>query len=134
MVKCEACGEEFVPKSKRSSTCSDRCRMRLSRARSSGPSSASAVDADVVVVAGAGVLVATLRELERAKRADSPLGQIALALAGRLQFGTTDTGSAVASVAKELRATLDAALAGAEREVDAVDELKLRREQRRRGA
>jgi hypothetical protein len=70
------------------------------------------------------VPTATRTALESAGRLDTPAGQAALALAGRLDLGNDDTGSSVASVAKEFRATLAEALAGAVVELDALDDLK----------
>lgn len=132
--KCESCPKRFESRSPKARFCSDKCRKRASRSRT--PDGSDSDGEASVIVAPAGVLVATLRELERAGRADTPLGQIALALAARLQFATADTGSALASVSKELRATLAAATEGAERAADPVDELRRKREerQRKRGA
>lgn len=131
--KCEGCGEPL--KGRQSKVCSDRCRKRVVRAdakKASGverpdPSAAAGVELDV------GVLVATARELARVGKLDSPVGRIALSLAGRLDRSLVDTGSSYAAIARELRATLDAALAGAVETADSVDELRARREARQRG-
>lgn len=78
-------------------------------------------------------LVATVETaLAKAGRDDTPDGAIALRLAETLADGG-HTASGIAALAKELRATVESALKGAETAADGVDELKQRRE-RRRGA
>lgn len=80
------------------------------------------------------VRTATLEELTAVNRQDTPLGRAALVLAGRLDNAKDDAGSAVAALAKELRSTLDAALKNATTKADPLDELREKREARRRGA
>lgn len=74
-----------------------------------------------------------MRELEAAGRLETVLGQQAVKLAERMcsQF---DTGSATASVSRELRAVMDAALAGAPKAADSLDELANRRKLKASGA
>ena len=76
------------------------------------------------------VAVATRRELDAGGRLESMLGQAALALAARLD-SRQDTGAGLASVTKELRSTMGAALAGVVDKDSAVmkmrDELAARR-------
>lgn len=79
------------------------------------------------------VTKATYAELERAGRLESPLGQQALVLAARVD-AATDSGAALAAVAKELRTTLAEVLRQAPGVADPVDELRARRERRLRGA
>lgn len=79
-----------------------------------------------------GLVAVVDQELTAARRADTAKGAIALRLAETLADGG-HTASGIAALAKELRATLDEALKGAEEAGDSVDELKARRE-RRRGA
>lgn len=72
--------------------------------------------------------------LEAAGRVGHPLAEVAVVLAARIDAnveGAVDTGSALASVARELRATLEAATASAA-PPDVVDELRARREARLR--
>ncbi len=81
----------------------------------------------------AGDLVATLtRELRDAGRLDTWQGQSALALAVRLEHSAADTGSAVASLTRELRAAVTEAMKGVGAQKSAVeklrDDLKKRRE------
>ena len=78
------------------------------------------------------LVAATRKALDDAERVDTPLGAIALELAGILAEGG-HTASGVAALSKELRGALSAALDGAPQAPDLVDELKARRE-RRRGA
>lgn len=75
------------------------------------------------------VETATLARLVDAGRESTPDGAAALILAARLDRAATsvETGSAVASLAREHRATMSAALAGVERSGDGVDELQERR-------
>lgn len=72
------------------------------------------------------VTEATRAALEHADRAGTPAGTAALALAARID-SNSDTGSAMASMVRELRATMTEALAGAIVETDALDELRDRR-------
>lgn len=73
---------------------------------------------------------ATLAALEEAGRTDTPAGRAALLLARRLDMTTADTGSSIAALVREHRATLAAALANAQTG-DRVDELKERRDRKR---
>lgn len=77
-----------------------------------------------------GLLEAYRKELERAKRLDTPEGQHVMVLAAAF-VGGDYTGAALASVSKELRAAMDQAMKGAPRVKDAVDELQERRRRRR---
>lgn len=76
-----------------------------------------------------GVLAATRAQLGAIGRADTPLGATALVLAGRLDVGA-DPGSAMAAMAKELRAVMAELLRGAPAVADPVDELRERRRAR----
>ncbi|GAA3781268.1 hypothetical protein [Micromonospora maritima] len=126
-TSCEGCGRSFEAKRSSARFCGATCRKRVSR-RPAGLPPAEPVDAS----SGESDLVTSVRlELVAARRLDTVLGQQALVLAARLDV--PDTGSAVAALNKELRATMEAALKGAEESGDSVDELKARRE-RRRGA
>jgi hypothetical protein len=68
-----------------------------------------------------------MAELQAAGRADTALGQQALALAERVN-NPRDTGSAIAALSKELRAVMVEALKGAEVAADPLDELRARRD------
>ena len=70
-------------------------------------------------------------ELERAGRLDTWQGAAALQLAQRIDDSTAVMG--FAALVKELRATMDVALAGAVSAADPVDELRARRDRLRAG-
>lgn len=74
-----------------------------------------------------GVYAATLAELESAGRVHTAKGQACLLLADRLDE-RVDTAAGAASAVKQLRESLDDALAGATVAADPVDELRRRRE------
>lgn len=75
----------------------------------------------------------TRRVLEDADRLLTPAGVNALLLARKLDQGR-DTGSAMASLSKQHLAALAEATSDAQTAADPVDELRRRREARRRGA
>jgi len=81
--------------------------------------------------AGAGLVAAVRAELVAAGRADSALGQAALGLAERLA-GSANTGSAVAALTRELRATLEAATLGATVQESPLERLRDQMADRRR--
>lgn len=119
---CEACREPFETTNPRKRFHDSVCRSRAHR---------GAVVVDLPtrtepLTVASGVADATLQALEAADRASTPAGAAALALAARID-ANSDTGSAMASMTKELRATMTEALAGAAVEPDALDELRERR-------
>ena len=77
------------------------------------------------------VLAATRAELVTLGKLTTPSGAAALVLAERLDAGG-DPGSAMAAMAKELRATMTELGRHAPAVADPVDELRKRREERRR--
>jgi hypothetical protein len=76
------------------------------------------------------VEAAAIKTLTDAGRLNSVMGQAALVLARRLDATNIDTGSAVASVVKQLELALDTATAGANVAADPVDELRNRRDRK----
>lgn len=133
---CEACGDEFEAKRSNAKFCSTKCRNRKHRQkRTAGKPAAPIVDSDVLeaVSFAASVTDATQAALDSCGRAETPLGQLALRLALRVDVGE-ESGSAMAALSKELRATLAAATANATTSGDLVDELRARREAKRLGA
>lgn len=76
-----------------------------------------------------GVEAATRARLDAAGRLGSPEGMSALLLARKLDQGG-DTGSAMAALAKQHLASLEAAVRDAELASDPVDELRSRRQRR----
>lgn len=136
-IQCHNCGESFEAKRSHAKWCSAACRKQSQRAPGGSvtelrrPSAPEAPGADFE---GFGpVALATWKKLEDADRVHEPEGVAALALAHRLDNGGRDTGSALASVARELRATLEVALKGANVAADPLDELRARREARLAG-
>lgn len=115
---CDVCGTRYEAKRPSSKYCSARCRNR--KARHGLP------DADVVHLPGRGdaasVVSATRAELAEAGRLDTHLGQAALALAERIDNAKAVMG--FAALVKELRDTMQAALANVEREADTADEIR----------
>jgi hypothetical protein len=79
------------------------------------------------------LLAATLAELDAAERTGTALGQTALLLARRLDAAGREPGMGMAALARQYEATLAAAVKGAARAVDPVDELRERRDRRRAG-
>lgn len=122
---CVVCTRPFQALRSSAKYCDATCRQRAKRA--GGVASVAALPERPPGDAEPDLVAATRRELVRAKREDSVLGQQALALALRLSTGAADTGSAVASLSKELRAVMGEAMAGIPAAPDALDELMERR-------
>lgn len=78
-----------------------------------------------------GTVAAVRAQLEAAGRAETYLGAAALALAERIDNSTAVMG--FAPLVKELRSTMDAALAGVKVAGDPVDELRARRDRKLAG-
>lgn len=121
-LTCEVCAVTFEAKRSDAKTCSDTCRARK-----------HALGGNVRALPGtppapSGLVESVRTELADAGREDSALGQSALVLAGRIASGN-EPASAVASLNRELRATLAEALRTASRSaVGALrDELAERR-------
>jgi hypothetical protein len=132
--KCDSCTKTYEAKTARSKYCSPTCRVRASRGAvvlSLQPPSQP--EADPPKADAAGIAPAVARQLEAAKRLDTPLGQAALTLARRID-SSRDTGAAMASMTRELRATLADALQGVAQEGNRVDDLRARRLKRLSGA
>lgn len=123
---CDACGEQYEAKTIRSKFCTDLCRKRGQRGVRA-PAVVAELPARPV---SAGLAPAVRAELAEGGREDTALGRAALAIAARID-SQLDTGSGVASLARELRSTLTAALAGIEKASSPVvqmrDELAARR-------
>lgn len=125
---CDVCGVDFDghPAAK---YCGPTCRKRAQR-RPGGVAAAPTSSVPEEETDGA-VTAATLKELREARRVDTALGQSALALARRIDGAARDSGASLASLAREHRATLAAALADAESAADPIDELRARRDGKR---
>ena len=105
---CDICGTKYAAKRATSRYCSAKCRMRASRGAKPASSFVATPRADIGPVEAA-----TMAELRLVGRLDASLGQQCIALARRLDEPGSDTGSAMASVSRELRATLGEAKRGA---------------------
>jgi hypothetical protein len=82
---------------------------------------------------GNSLVQATRRELEAADKVDTMLGQQALALAARMSG--TETPGGIASISRELRTVMAAAIGPVSKvtKADSVDELRARRDAKRTG-
>ena len=79
-----------------------------------------------------GVAESTRLKLTEVGRLDSPLGQVAMVLARRIDNPGMDTGSSIASVARQYQLALEAATEGAKTAADPLDELRQRRDMKKR--
>lgn len=130
--QCDQCGAPLTGDNPRKRYCGSTCRQQARRAGSSDASvtplhsSSSTETAENV-----GATERAVREqLTAADRLDTPDGAAAVVLARRLDEPGRDTGSAMASVAREMSARIEAALEGARVEGDPTDELQQRRNQK----
>ncbi len=138
---CASCGRLYEAKRPSSTYCGATCRQRAKRAGDAGrptkaiPGTKPAKAAKAVPLPPqtTGLEAATRRELEQADRLDTMLGQTAIELARRIS-SSFETGSAVASLTKQLRETMAEALQGVAQAADPLDELRARRDGKRRNA
>lgn len=128
---CDRCGTPYQAQRPQSRFCSSRCRVAAGKARNEGRPESLAPVTDLPAPQPGAIADAVRVELEAAGRDSTSLGRQALSLAQRID-SAQDTGSAVAALHRELRATMAEAMAGAAVAADRIDELKARRE--RRGA
>ena len=124
---CDTCARLYEARRATSRFCSQRCQKRLRRSPV-GLSGASVLPFPAPV--DGPLTVATMAELVVADRVESSLGQSALLMARRLDTPGADTGSSVAALAREQRATLALALESATNVLDPADQLRLQREAR----
>ncbi len=121
---CESCGGPYEAVRSNARYCSERCKKRGQRGHLVQLPAAADTDG------GTALSDAVRAELEDAGRLNTSLGQAALTLARRIEGGR-DTGSAVASLNRELRSTLADAVMGAKVARSSLesyrDELRVRR-------
>jgi hypothetical protein len=135
---CEECGIGFEAQRSTAKFCTTRCRTRATRRRADGrPAPALEAPPQALSAPQHGedvplLVAATIGELAAAGRLSTTLGQTAVKLAERL-VSRSETGSAVASLSKELRATMAAALAGGKTGEDPLDEFTERRHRKASG-
>lgn len=137
-VSCRECGKLFEAKTRAAVFCGTACRKRSSSRDIAARKDAelapvSSISPGIAALPPESALVATTRrELEEAGVAETVNGQIALRLAEKLsQPG--DTGSAMASLARQLSAAMSEALASGTKKDDALDELAAWRDRKASG-
>ena len=128
---CDQCGAGYEAKRRDSRFCGGVCRNKHRRsptARSEAPAEGFTGSLPDILPP----LVATVAaELDAAGRRNTTKGQLVLYLATALTTATLfDNLSQRAAATREIRASLDAALAGAPRPADTVDELEQRRREK----
>jgi hypothetical protein len=125
---CDQCGRPYEAQRATSRFCSTSCRVRAHDVGNTPAESPDGASAPLALVAGdphvPDVAAATRKALEDAGRVDTPLGQAVLLLALRLDHSHRETGSSVATLAKQYAAQLELALADAGKSGDAMDELR----------
>jgi hypothetical protein len=126
---CDSCRTRYTARSPLSRYCGSRCAKRAQRTGLARSVPEPAVVA--AVPSGAGAVEAAVRgALEAAGRLSAPAGQVALVLARRLDAPDGESGSGLASVAKQLAATLAAVTADVRPADDLLDELRIRRDRK----
>lgn len=127
---CARCGKSYEAKRRDSKFCGSTCRSAQSLHPVGSETLAEAVAGSI---RGESRLVEAVEaELRAAGRLETARGYMAVELAK--DYGSSlDNGSQKASLMREIRATLDAALEGASVADDPLDELKARRVARRSG-
>ena len=119
--RCESCGKTYEAARKTSKFCGGTCRVRASRGALAPSEATLAVLPDPDPSSGLVAMVE--KELRDAGRLDTFLGQAAVTLARRI-MADQDTGSAIASLNREMRATVTEAMKGAAVARSAVDRRK----------
>lgn len=125
---CEACSAPYEASRPTARFCSERCKKRVQRGQvpfAVAPPTARASGTE------SGTAARVRAELDAAGRLETYLGAAALALAERIDESTAVMG--FAALVKELRSTMDAAMAGVQQAADPVDELRSRRDRKYAG-
>jgi len=130
--ECGSCGRSYEARRASSLFCGPTCRQRASRALAAGlpPRPSTSDERDEAPTPPSELERAVTRELEAAGRLQTAFGQVAVELAYRVA-SPHETGAAVASLARELGATMAAALAGVAQTADPLDEIRARRDRKR---
>ncbi len=126
---CDSCGAPYFARSPLSRYCSPRCAKRAQRTGLARSAQGAAMIAEPPAVTQE-VQAAVRLALEDAGRLSTPHGQVALALARRLDSPSGDTGAGLAALAKQLAATLAAVTADVRSADDLLDELRARRDRK----
>lgn len=124
--ECAVCSAPFEAQRPQAKYCGDTCRQRakrggLAQSRTAAPRPAS----------DSGLLEAVRAELEGAGRLDTVAGQHALELANRI-VNAPGMNTGVAALSKQLQAVLAEALRNSGQSVNPLDELRARRDRKRR--
>lgn len=125
---CDTCGGSFEAKRSTAKYCSNPCRVQAQRAQPVAP----VVPLPEPDEAADGPLGSVARaELAAVDREATAAGQLVLALARRIDSAEGESGASLAALVKEFRASLAAAVAGAQQAADPIDELRLHRDRKR---
>lgn len=136
MAACKDCGCDLpvqTGRGRRRTYCEECSPARRGKATRRVPEVTALPPAAVVAADPVGIVRNTSDALEAAGRLETPDGAVALHMARLLEAGSYNAQGAK-SLADAHAQSLERALKGAERVADAVDELRAKREQRRRGA
>ena len=128
---CAGCGRSFKAADYRAKTCSNSCRSRVNRARKAAEPVVAALVGDIpfpegAVAVGEGCEALVVQALTQANRLRTVKGQIAIALARRVDAATVVMG--FAALTKELERAYESAMAGVTAEADPLDEIRARRD------
>lgn len=121
---CQTCGGRFEARRRDAKYCSDNCRKRARRKSEVDPGAERPV-VDLVEV--------VRRDLRKADKEMTPAGQAALIVAHRMTV-PQETGGAVTSLSRELTRLLNQAIGKAADDASTTDEVKNRRDQKRKRA
>jgi hypothetical protein len=125
---CAGCGRSFQSKTYRAKSCSAVCRTRVSRANRDpvAPLVSALPLPEGAAAVGEGCEALVVQALTQANRLRTVKGQIAIALARRVDASTVVMG--FAALTKELERAYEAAMAGVTAEADPLDEIRARRD------
>lgn len=129
MLRTCDCGKDFEAKRPSARYCSDRCRKRSQR--KPGGAEVRVLPSPRELASEGGLTSVARGELAAVDRENTAAGQLVLALARRIDGSESETGASLASLVKEFRASLTAAVAGAEQAADPIDELRKQRDRKR---
>ena len=125
---CAVCDAPFEAQRYQAKYCGDTCRKRAQRGGIAGKSETTAAEVNRPV---SGLVDAVTAELEAAGKVNSVAGQHALELANRIASAPAMS-TGVAALSKQLQSVLAEALRGSGQVADPVDDLKARRDAKRR--
>lgn len=118
--ECEECGGTFVAKTQRAKFCKPACRVKANRRPAKTGAATSSTK--VTIPDRGGLISQVAADLTKAAALDTIPGRAALALAYRIE-SPMETGSAAASMTRELSRLVDEARALAPQRQDQIDDL-----------